>query len=235
VIIKRPDPAQQAGIETIARVRLPAEIDVYLRRLCEVLAELLGARLVAVHALGGLALGDYRPGSSDLDVYVIVGDPLDDEVKRAIARACSDDALACPARELELVVITAAEASRAGAAPRWELNLNTGRDRADHAGTDPAREPAFWFVLDLAIARQSAVGLVGPEARELVGSPPRSVLAAAQADAVAWYARNGTAEEAVVAACRAWHWHQTGTFVAKRAALRWARARLASVDAGGRD
>ena len=90
-------------------------------------------------------------------------------------------------------------------------------------------------MLDLTIARQSAVTLAGADARDLVGSPPHSVLATAQADAVAWYARNGTAEDAVVAACRAWHWHQTGTFVAKRAALRWASARLASVDAGGRD
>jgi hypothetical protein len=211
------------------------EIDAYLGRLCDVLAELLGERLVAVCGLGGLALGDYRHGSSDLDVYAIVADRLDDELKRSIARSCSDDALACPARQLELVVITTAEAAAAAAAPRWELNLNTGRDRADHAGIDPAREPAFWFVLDLAIARQSAVTLAGADARGLIGAPPPAVIAAAQADAVAWYARNGTAAEAAVAACRAWHWHETGTFAAKRAALRWATARLTALAAPDRD
>ena len=63
----------------------------------DVLAELLAERLLAVHALGGLALGDYRPASSDLDVYVIVRDRLDDGVKRAIARACSTT-LSCAPR-----------------------------------------------------------------------------------------------------------------------------------------
>jgi Nucleotidyltransferase domain len=211
-------------------VRPPTEIDDYLRRLHGTLHDVLGERLVAVYVLGSLALGDYRPGSSDLDVYAIVDDRLDDGVKRSLARACRHDALACPARELELVVIAASETSNPASSPRWELNLNTGSGRADHVGTDPAREPGFWFVLDLAIARQHAVTLAGPDARELIGSPRRSVLAAAQADAVAWYARNGTAEEAAVAACRAWHWDQTGRFAAKREALRWAIGRAAGVD-----
>ena len=86
-------------------------------------------------------------------------------------------------------------------------------------------------MLDLAIARQSAVTLLGPDARELIGSPSHAVLAAAQADAVAWYARHGTAEEAFVAACRAWHWDQAGTFASKRVALRWAAARAGDIGA----
>lgn len=206
-------------------MRPPAEIDAYLRRLCDALEDALPERPIGVYALGSLALGDYRPTTSDVDVYAIVGNRLDAGVKSSVARACRHATLPCPARQLELVVIAAAETSTPAAAPRWELNLNTGRDRADHVGTDPDREPGFWFVLDLAIARQSALTLAGPDVRELIGEPPHAVLAAAQADAVAWYARNGTPEEAFVAACRAWHWHETGAFVPKRRALRWAMAR----------
>jgi thymidylate kinase len=100
----------------------------------------------------------------------------------------------------------------------------------DHVGMDPFAEPAFWFVLDLALARSHGVTLAGPHARELVGESRPEVVLAAHADAVGWYARNEPGEEAVAAACRAWLWKETGRFAAKADAVAWAAARIAQRD-----
>jgi hypothetical protein len=109
-----------------------------------------------------------------------------------------------------------------GPAPRWELNLNTGPSLSDHVGLDPAAEPAHWFVLDLAIARERGATLLGPAPPEVIGAPRAADVRAAQAEAVAWYAGNDMPAETVAAACRAWHWVATGEFAGKRDAMRWA-------------
>jgi hypothetical protein len=203
-------------------VNVPDEEQRYLRRLLDRLSSVLDERLIAVYALGGLAFDDYHPGRSDLDIYVITRGPLDEAAKHAVAHRCSHRMLPCPARRLELVVISAAAARAPGPVPRWELNLNTGPELDDHIGLDPAGEPAHWFVLDLAIARERGVTLLGPPPPELIGVPRASDVRSAQSAAVAWYAENDMPAETVAAACRAWYWHATGDFASKRQAVRWA-------------
>jgi hypothetical protein len=205
---------------------LPDDVQRYLSGLLERLISILHDRLIGVYGLGGLAFGDYRHGKSDLDVYVVVQTSLDINEKRAIAAECSHAALPCPSRQLEMVVISAREAFHPTSTPGWELNLNTGADRIDHVGLDPAAEPSHWFVLDLAIAHHSGVALFGPPASEVLGMPPASDVRTAQSEAVAWYARNDMPAETVAAACRAWHWLATGRFAGKRPAARWALTRL---------
>jgi hypothetical protein len=159
-------------------------------------------------------------------VYVVVESPLGRCEKLSIAEHCSHVALPCPARQLELVVISAEAARQPTSAPRWELNLNTGPGRLDHVGLDPTAEPAHWFVLDLAIAHQCGVPRAGPCAQEVIGKPEAREVRFAQAEAVAWYAGNDMPAETVAAACRAWHWLATGTFAAKGPAVRWALTHL---------
>jgi hypothetical protein len=209
---------------------VPQELCPYLGQLVQRMGSVLQDGLRAVYGLGSLALGDYRPAESDLDIYALVAGPLPESRKLVLADACRHRSLACPARKLELVIINAAEAAAAGAEPRWELNLNTGADEPDHVGLDPGHEPSHWFVLDLAIAHGHGLALWGPPARQLIGAPTPAHVRQAQARAVAWYARHGTPADAVTAACRAWHWRETGAFASKRHALHWAMARL---EAGG--
>jgi hypothetical protein len=193
----------------------------------EELAARIGERALGVYAVGSLALGAYEPGSSDVDVLAVVDETVSRAELLELAERCSHRALPCPARKLELVVMGAAEA-RAGD-PRWRLNLNTGSGLEDHVGLDPDAEPSHWFVLDLALAHEHGIAVAGPPAPELIGSPSPEAIAAAQADAVAWYARSDPGPGAVLAACRAWHWHETGRHSSKRQALRWAVARLGSM------
>jgi Domain of unknown function (DUF4111) len=202
----------------------------YLRALVGRLREALEDHLIAVYALGGLALGNYRPGRSDLDVYAVVNGPLDARRKRAVVDRCRHAQLACPARKLELVVISAHVARRPGRAPHWELNLNTGAHEPDHVGTDPTAERSHWFVIDLAIAHQHGVVLLGPEPSRLIGAPVAADVSQAQAEAIAWYARHGLDMDLVTATCRAWYWAQTGAFASKPDALQWCRSRLTPDD-----
>lgn len=103
-------------------------------------------------------------------------------------------------------------------APRWDLSLNTGESQRDHVGLDPAAEPRHWFVVDLALAHQCGLTLFGPAPQELIGAPDPADVREAQRDVVVWYASRGQEVEAAPAACRAWHWRDTGPFAPKRRA-----------------
>ena len=133
--LSTPDPAPLTMIGAAERE--------YLCALVGRLREALEDHLIAFYALGGLALGDYRPGRSDLDVYAVVTGPLDARRKRAVVDRCRHAQLPCPARKLELVVISAHVARRPGRAPHWELNLNTEpartrlRRHRPHGRTEP--------------------------------------------------------------------------------------------------
>jgi hypothetical protein len=83
-----------------------------------------------------------------------------------------------------------------------------------HVGFDPDREPAHWFVLDLAVARRHAQPLIGPPPAQLIADPGDAAVARALDEMVEWYERNEP-DGAAIARKRASHWHETGTFIAK--------------------
>ena len=205
----------------------PAEVREYLERLVERLVATLGDRVIGVYVVGSLALDDYQSGRSDIDVYAVVEKTLTHAEKLAVADNCRHRALACPARRLELVIISAEQARLPSAAPRWEVNLNTGPGEVDHIGLDPLAEPSHWFVLDLALASERGVRLLGPPVHSVITSPSAAHIRRAQTEAVVWYAGRAMLEESAIAACRAWHWQKTGTFATKRQALGWAATKAA--------
>jgi Domain of unknown function (DUF4111)/Nucleotidyltransferase domain len=193
----------------------------YVRELVERLRTVLGEELVGAYLIGSLALGGYEPGRSDVDVAVVVARPLALDEKEAVVAACRHEALPCPARKLELVVYTRERA------PAFEVNLNTGEGQPLHAGFDAAAEPAFWFVLDLAIARVGAVPLVGPPASEVLPELPRQDVLAAARESLAWFLANDPAtENLVLSACRTRRFLEEGVWSSKTAAGEWALERL---------
>jgi hypothetical protein len=209
-------------------VALPPAVSRYLECLVGELRGVLGVRLSGVYGVGGLALGDFHPGRSDVDVYAVVDRPLDEELKLSVAAACRHRRLPCPARKLEMVLVCAAVAAATGAAPAWELNLNTAEGQPDHVGLDPTAEPRHWFVVDLAVAHQCGLNLFGPPPQELIAAPDPGDVRAAQSEVVVWYAHHGDAADVAAAACRAWHWRETGVFVTKRRAIEWAARQIGS-------
>jgi Domain of unknown function (DUF4111)/Nucleotidyltransferase domain len=191
------------------------------------LRSVLGADLVAVVLGGSAALGAYEPGRSDLDVLAVTEGELGEPRARRLAAALSHAALPCPARKLELVVLRRAAAAGEPGAPAFDLNLNTGADRADHVGLEPGDEPAHWFVIDRAIARARGRTLYGPAPSDVLLAVPRGDLIAALRASLDWHqAHEADSPDAVLNACRGWRWARTGRWTSKERAGEWARGRM---------
>jgi Domain of unknown function (DUF4111) len=199
----------------------------YLKAVVERLSQRLGGELHAVVLGGSAVLGAYEPGRSDLAVIAVCASPLPPTLARDLARALSHRALPCPARRLELVLMTRAAAGGDPEAAAFELNLNTGADGSDHVGLDPGAEAAHWFVVDRSIARARGRALFGPAPRDVLAPVPRGDLLAALGDSLDWHAAHEPASpDSVLNACRAWRWTRTGRWTSKRAAAEWARERM---------
>ncbi len=195
----------------------------YLERLVARARGVLGDELVGAYVVNSGARDDYLAGRSDIDVVLVVASPMSAERKAALAGAVRHGSLPCPASKLELVVYRRAAVADPGPRPAFELNLNTGPAMDDHLTTDPANEPAFWFVLDLAAAAHASVTLTGPRGAELFGHVARADVLAALTAAQAWYAANEPlAPNRVLNDCRAWRWAATGRWSSKAEAAAWA-------------
>jgi hypothetical protein len=96
----------------------------------------------------------------------------------------------------------------------WELNLNTG----ENAWFDASDVPAFWFVIDRAIAEQHAVPVLGPPWSELFEPVPRETLLDALDQSLEVIGALNMA--------RAWAWLETGEWISKPAAEAWLRDRI---------
>ena len=123
--------------------------------------------------------------------------------------AAAVEAVPVPARKLELVVYPRGS-------DRWELNLNTG----EYVGVDPDAEPAFWFVLDRAIAEQHAVALLGPPWAQLFEPETPEAIEAALEEAEAFAGWDDPRGRELTAA-RARAWRETGRWLSKREAAAW--------------
>jgi hypothetical protein len=170
--------------------------------------------------VGSAALGDYVPGVSDLDVVVVAPGPLEDP--EALAAPLRHAELPCPARKLELVVYLAEQAAAPTRELEFELDLNTGPE-TDRLLTGLGREPAHWYLIDLAIGREHGVALSGPPPRELIGEPPREdVLSALAAGIRSALDEEPESPSTVLNACRAARYALHGDWTSKAAAGDWA-------------
>jgi Domain of unknown function (DUF4111) len=199
---------------------MPPEIEDYLRELTRRLVARLGRRLAGAWLGGSGALGDFDPVRSDLDVQAVTIGRLSRSELERLAGDLSHPGLRCPVRGLEFVLYERADA------PSFQLNLNTGPRMEQHAGYDPHAEPGFWFVLDVAIAREHARSLIGLPPELLLPEPCSAEVIDALRSSLAWF-RAHDRSAAVLAGCRAWVWAEEERWPSKRDAAAWATARLA--------
>jgi hypothetical protein len=174
--------------------------------------------------VGSGALGDFDPLRSDIDVQAVSTGRLGRPELEQLAAALSHPALPCPVRGLEFVLY-AREDLADPLGPAFQLNLNTGPRMQQHTGYEPGAEPRFWFILDVAIARELARPLAGRAPGELLPELPGPLVLSALRDSLAWW-REHDAAGAILAACRAWAWATEGRWLSKSAAAAWAAERV---------
>jgi hypothetical protein len=198
----------------------------YVRAVAERLGSAFHPDLAGVYLIGSAAMGGFDRDRSDVDIVAVVGRRLAPEEKDRIVNLLAHPALPCPVRKLELVVYPA-EALR-GPSPSlaWELNLNTGPEAGVAASMDPSSEPPHWFVLDVAMAREHAVTLVGPPPPDVFAEIAGQRVLQALIESVRWHREHDEdGIQSVLSACRALRYLADGTWVPKPEAARWARAR----------
>jgi hypothetical protein len=211
---------------------VPVEVRPYLTELVRRTRAVYADRLLSVFAVGSLALGDYRHGRSDIDIAVVVAPGGPQRLVHELAEILAHPAFDCPAAGLELVVYDADFAASGSPEPGYLLNLNTGPLLPAVADFDSAGAPAFWYVIDRAVAHQSGLPLCGRPVREVLAAPRRLDLLAAVAASVDEHASGAghLADNRVLNGCRAVYFCRTGRWVAKREA---GRAMVAAGDGFG--
>lgn len=189
----------------------------YLQALTAEVTAVLGGRLVGVFAHGSLLLGGYLPTRSDIDVLVVVEDPLSPGEQADLAARLSEDALPCPAVGLELSVVLRSVVAAPTARPAFELHVTTAPQ--DRKVVDGHGHPGdLDLVLHFAVCH--ALGYA-----PFAEVPPSLVLAQV-ADELTWAAEHNPSEYAVLNACRAWRYAVDGALVSKVDGGRWAEPRL---------
>ncbi len=194
------------------------------------LRRVLADDLVGVYFVGSVALGDYIPGHSDIDMVAVTDRPISDDEKRQVVDELSHPNLRCPTRGFEFVLYTRPRVAVASSDAAFEINLNTGPGMAPHVGFDASAEPRFWFVIDRAFAHAFGISIEGPPAREVFAPVPRPVILEAMAESIAWHrAHESLGHFSVLNVCRAWRYAEAGELGSKADA-----ARMGSSEVGGR-
>jgi hypothetical protein len=153
-------------------VPVPQEVTRYLQAVTARIHDVFGDHVVGVYTTGSLALGDYRPGRSDIDLMAVVAGSPDLDLRRQLVHQLDHQVLACPAAGLEFVLYPLITVSRPTLDAGYLINFNTGPALPPVTSFDPGDGPAFWYAIDRAITRQSGASLHGPPAQQLFAALP---------------------------------------------------------------
>jgi predicted nucleotidyltransferase len=160
--------------------------------------------------LGSAALGNFDPATSDLDLTVVLAEPLGARREELVRRL---GALELPFRDLELVAYVAGSQP-----PDLELNYDHGQERPD--------ENRFWFVLDAALGQEHAVPVLGRHQwGELFAPVASEQVDAAMRESLEWAEQAAADNEfARLHAVRARHYLEDGVWISKADAREETRA-----------
>ena len=176
---------------------------------------------------GSLTLGDYIPGRSDVDVLIVIDDPLTDGQLRALIQAAESERPQAPCG-VDLRVATREAAAAATRAPPMEayIEIVPGRESM-HVDTRQVGERDL--VIEFSICRAHGRALYGAAPADLIGPVPKErVLDVGDVQLADWESIGNdprNAQLTVLTACRIWRFAEEGRHCSKSAAGEWALRR----------
>ena len=201
----------------------------FAMRLALGLRDRLGEELVGVYLHGSVATGEDVPGNSDADLIAVCGSSLPEGQRDSLRELLAASAPPPGLPAVDLSVLTARAAARPERPVRWELVLRGERDGDCLAVSDLGGYPGD--LLDVEMARQRGVALVGPDPREVFAPVPAAWVLEACAEELRKWARRRRYEDpasGVLNACRAWRYAEEGVLSSKAGGGEWARPRTAA-------
>ncbi|QEM80890.1 aminoglycoside adenylyltransferase family protein [Halomonas binhaiensis] len=206
---------------------IPAEVDNVLH----VIRELLADSLVAAYLHGSAVAGGLQP-SSDVDVLVVIDEPLDSETRLSLTTALmgisGHPARDSSLRPVELMIFLRTQLVADIYPARCEFIYGEWLRHEFERGAipQPAEDPELTLVL--AQARQEAKPLFGPSASELLPLIPPADIRRAIGDLLPdlLASLQGDERNVLLTLARMWRTLTEGDFVTKDAAASWAEPRL---------
>ncbi|WP_027998935.1 aminoglycoside nucleotidyltransferase ANT9 [Sinorhizobium arboris] len=198
----------------------------------ETIRSILQDALLAVYLHGSAVSGGLRP-QSDVDLLAIVDVPISDDERRDLLAALLRISGRHPRpagapRCIELMVFRRADIAAPCFPVRAEFIYGEWLRDAYESGELPAPVIEPENTLVLAQARQEAVSLFGPDARELLPSVPPQQIRRAMRDALPSLidSLHGDERNVLLTLARMWRTSATGDFITKDAAASWAATRM---------
>lgn len=139
----------------------------YLEAVAAIHKVTLGAGLIALYLHGSPVQGDYRPGSSDLDVFGVVSGPIGARRCERLVEALKHESLPVPAFGLELILCTDDAVRQPVADTPFTFALSTGSEWGVQIETDGKTSD---ILVHMQLCRQAGIALFGPPAHDVV--PP---------------------------------------------------------------
>jgi hypothetical protein len=185
----------------------------------------LGESVAGVILHGSLTLADYVPGRSDVDLLVVVDDPLGDAQLAALTRAAARQRPRAPGR-VDLRVVTRQVAASPTPAPPMEAYVEITPGSGSGVQVERRHPGERDLVVEFSMCRAHGRSLFGAAPAELIGEvPDQWVVAVGAAQLADWEAIGDDPEHAeltVLTACRVWRFAEEGRHCSKTAAGRWA-------------
>jgi streptomycin 3"-adenylyltransferase len=174
-----------------------------------------GGGLAGSYLHGSAVLGGWVAGRSDVDILLVVGDDTDDRAVSAIGEVLAAEAVRCPgAGGLEVSVVAVSAAARP-AAP-WPFILHGSPGPEGLRLVDGRGHPGDAdLIMHYAVVRDAGIAVAGPPPRECVGPVPRPEILQYLAGELDWGLAHGTESYAVLNACRALEYQDSGRIVSK--------------------
>lgn len=200
----------------------------FAEALAQAASRVLGDAVAGVVLHGSLALGDYLPGLSDIDLLVVVDDPLTPIQLAPLAENGGQERPRVPVH-VDLRVVTRQVAAAPTPQPPMEAHLRINKGPEPRVRVDGRHPGERDLVIEFSVCRAHGRSILGAPPAELIGEVPDEwVLDVGDAQLADWQAigeHPPHAQLTVLTACRLWRFAEEGHHFSKDAAGEWALGR----------